>query len=170
MAIIFFHFLFSVLSFLWFQLFFFLWSKRHFIYIYKICTYVCAYACILNYIHNCILQAPRKEWSKQSSDKTEGTDFSSISTQRSHHSFYKERRADFGMVRDPGEEVWVGIRELQLCFPFCRGLWFKDVSAKQRNICWGVELVRLPLPGIPPHCSLPKLPTQSSALFSLLSE
>ncbi|XP_023793189.1 uncharacterized protein KIAA1671 homolog isoform X1 [Cyanistes caeruleus] len=42
-------------------------------------------------------KAPRKEWSKQSSDKTEGTDFSSVSTQRSHHSFYKERRADFGM-------------------------------------------------------------------------
>uniref|UniRef100_A0A8C3P0X6 KIAA1671 n=1 Tax=Cyanoderma ruficeps TaxID=181631 RepID=A0A8C3P0X6_9PASS len=42
-------------------------------------------------------KAPRKEWSKQSSDKTEGTDFSSVSAQRSHHSFYKERRADFGM-------------------------------------------------------------------------
>ncbi|XP_014730361.1 PREDICTED: uncharacterized protein KIAA1671 homolog [Sturnus vulgaris] len=42
-------------------------------------------------------KAPRKEWSKQSSDKTEGTEFSSVSTQRSHHSFYKERRADFGM-------------------------------------------------------------------------
>ncbi|XP_039580206.1 uncharacterized protein KIAA1671 homolog isoform X1 [Passer montanus] len=42
-------------------------------------------------------KAPRKEWSKQSSDKIEGTDFSSVSTQRSHHSFYKERRADFGM-------------------------------------------------------------------------
>ncbi|XP_053815738.1 uncharacterized protein KIAA1671 homolog isoform X1 [Vidua chalybeata] len=42
-------------------------------------------------------KAPRKEWSKQSSDKTEGTDFSSVSTQRSHHIFYKERRADFGM-------------------------------------------------------------------------
>ncbi|XP_056359887.1 uncharacterized protein KIAA1671 homolog isoform X1 [Oenanthe melanoleuca] len=42
-------------------------------------------------------KTPRKEWNKQSSDKTEGTDFSSVSTQRSHHSFYKERRADFGM-------------------------------------------------------------------------
>ncbi|XP_058672980.1 uncharacterized protein KIAA1671 homolog isoform X1 [Ammospiza caudacuta] len=42
-------------------------------------------------------KAPRKEWSKQSSDKTEGTDFSSVSAQRSHHSFYKERRSDFGL-------------------------------------------------------------------------
>ncbi|XP_031983400.1 uncharacterized protein KIAA1671 homolog isoform X2 [Corvus moneduloides] len=42
-------------------------------------------------------KASRKEWSKQSSDKTEGTDFSSVSAQRSRHSFYKERRADFGM-------------------------------------------------------------------------
>ncbi|OWK61208.1 Uncharacterized protein KIAA1671 [Lonchura striata] len=42
-------------------------------------------------------KAPRKEWNKQSSDKTEGTDFSPLSTQRSHHIFYKERRADFGM-------------------------------------------------------------------------
>ncbi|XP_063272433.1 uncharacterized protein KIAA1671 homolog isoform X2 [Prinia subflava] len=42
-------------------------------------------------------KAPRKEWSKQSPDKTEGTDFSSVSTPRSHQSFYKERRADFGM-------------------------------------------------------------------------
>ncbi|XP_063028896.1 uncharacterized protein KIAA1671 homolog isoform X1 [Melospiza melodia melodia] len=42
-------------------------------------------------------KAPRKEWSKQSSDKTEGTDFSSVSAQRSHHSFYKEKRSDFGL-------------------------------------------------------------------------
>nr|XP_005495129.1 uncharacterized protein KIAA1671 homolog isoform X1 [Zonotrichia albicollis]XP_014128249.1 uncharacterized protein KIAA1671 homolog isoform X1 [Zonotrichia albicollis] len=42
-------------------------------------------------------KAPWKEWSKQSSEKTEGTDFSSVSAQRSHHSFYKERRSDFGL-------------------------------------------------------------------------
>ncbi|KFW83336.1 Uncharacterized protein KIAA1671 [Manacus vitellinus] len=41
-------------------------------------------------------KASRKEWTKQSSDKTEGTDFSSVSAQRSRHSFYKERRVDFG--------------------------------------------------------------------------
>ncbi|XP_009079261.1 PREDICTED: uncharacterized protein KIAA1671 homolog [Acanthisitta chloris] len=41
-------------------------------------------------------KASRKEWSKQSSDKPEGTDFSVVSAQRSRHSFYKERRADFG--------------------------------------------------------------------------
>ncbi|XP_050174315.1 uncharacterized protein KIAA1671 homolog isoform X2 [Myiozetetes cayanensis] len=40
-------------------------------------------------------KASRKEWTKQSSDKTEGTDFSSVSAQRSRHSFYKERRVDF---------------------------------------------------------------------------
>ncbi|XP_057269169.1 uncharacterized protein KIAA1671 homolog isoform X1 [Pezoporus wallicus] len=34
-------------------------------------------------------KALRREWSKQSSD---GADFSLVSTQRSHHSFYKERR------------------------------------------------------------------------------
>ncbi|XP_054075039.1 uncharacterized protein KIAA1671 homolog isoform X1 [Rissa tridactyla] len=39
-------------------------------------------------------KASRKEWTKQSSDKPDGTDFSLGSTQRSHHSFYKERRAD----------------------------------------------------------------------------
>ncbi|XP_010008268.1 PREDICTED: uncharacterized protein KIAA1671 homolog [Nestor notabilis] len=38
-------------------------------------------------------KASRREWSKQSSD---GADFSLVSTQRSHHSFYKERRADDG--------------------------------------------------------------------------
>ncbi|KAL9834484.1 uncharacterized protein KIAA1671 homolog isoform 1-T3 [Geothlypis trichas] len=42
-------------------------------------------------------KAPRKEWSKQSSDKTEGTDFAPVSAQRSHHSFYKERRSDFNL-------------------------------------------------------------------------
>ncbi|KAM6404100.1 uncharacterized protein KIAA1671 homolog [Rhynochetos jubatus] len=38
----------------------------------------------------------RKEWTKQSSDKTDGTDFSFVSAQRSRHSFYKDRRADTG--------------------------------------------------------------------------
>ncbi|XP_030356901.1 uncharacterized protein KIAA1671 homolog [Strigops habroptila] len=36
-------------------------------------------------------KASRREWSKQSSDRT---DFFLVSTQGSHHSFYKERRAD----------------------------------------------------------------------------
>ncbi|KAF1396933.1 hypothetical protein FQV24_0012946, partial [Spheniscus mendiculus] len=38
-------------------------------------------------------KASRKEWTKQSSD---GTDISLVSTQRSRHSFYKDRRADNG--------------------------------------------------------------------------
>ncbi|XP_010161039.1 uncharacterized protein KIAA1671-like, partial [Antrostomus carolinensis] len=38
-------------------------------------------------------KASRKEWTKQSSDRT---DFSLVSTRRSHHSFYKDRRADNG--------------------------------------------------------------------------
>ncbi|XP_068019392.1 uncharacterized protein KIAA1671 homolog isoform X1 [Melanerpes formicivorus] len=41
-------------------------------------------------------KAPRKEWSKQSSDRPEGTDFSLASTPRSRHSFYKERKVDSG--------------------------------------------------------------------------
>ncbi|KFP57410.1 Uncharacterized protein KIAA1671, partial [Cathartes aura] len=41
-------------------------------------------------------KASRKEWTKQSSDKTDGTDLSLVSTQRSRHSFYKDRRADNG--------------------------------------------------------------------------
>ncbi|XP_072735729.1 uncharacterized protein KIAA1671 homolog isoform X1 [Ciconia boyciana] len=41
-------------------------------------------------------KASRKEWTKQSSDKTDGTDFSLVSTQRSRHSFYKDRRTDNG--------------------------------------------------------------------------
>ncbi|XP_053938056.1 uncharacterized protein KIAA1671 homolog isoform X1 [Cuculus canorus] len=42
-------------------------------------------------------KASRTEWTKQSSDKTEGTNFSLVSTQRSRHSFYKDRRTDNGM-------------------------------------------------------------------------
>ncbi|KAM6051121.1 LOW QUALITY PROTEIN: uncharacterized protein KIAA1671 homolog [Theristicus caerulescens] len=38
----------------------------------------------------------RREWTKQSSDKTDRTDFSLVSTQRSRHSFYTDRRADNG--------------------------------------------------------------------------
>ncbi|KFO13283.1 Uncharacterized protein KIAA1671, partial [Balearica regulorum gibbericeps] len=34
-----------------------------------------------------------KKWTKQRPDKTDGTDFSLVSTQRSCHSFYKDRRA-----------------------------------------------------------------------------
>ncbi|XP_075626155.1 uncharacterized protein KIAA1671 homolog isoform X1 [Balearica regulorum gibbericeps] len=41
-------------------------------------------------------KASRKEWTKQRSDKTDGTDFSLVSTQRSCHSFYKDRRAANG--------------------------------------------------------------------------
>ncbi|XP_050762925.1 uncharacterized protein KIAA1671 homolog isoform X1 [Gymnogyps californianus] len=41
-------------------------------------------------------KASRKEWTKQSSDKTDGTDLSLVSTQRSRHSFYKDRWADNG--------------------------------------------------------------------------
>ncbi|XP_032850897.2 uncharacterized protein KIAA1671 homolog isoform X1 [Tyto alba] len=41
-------------------------------------------------------KASKKERTKQSSDKTDGTDFSLVSTQRSRHSFYKDRRADNG--------------------------------------------------------------------------
>uniref|UniRef100_A0A8C0FJ61 KIAA1671 n=1 Tax=Bubo bubo TaxID=30461 RepID=A0A8C0FJ61_BUBBB len=41
-------------------------------------------------------KASRKEWTKQSSDKTDGTEFPLVSTQRSRHSFYKDRRADNG--------------------------------------------------------------------------
>ncbi|XP_075024263.1 uncharacterized protein KIAA1671-like [Calonectris borealis] len=41
-------------------------------------------------------KASRKEWTKQSSGKTDGTDFSLVSAQRSRHSFYKDRRADNG--------------------------------------------------------------------------
>ncbi|XP_010157651.1 PREDICTED: uncharacterized protein KIAA1671-like [Eurypyga helias] len=41
-------------------------------------------------------KASRREWTKQSSDKTDGTDFALVSTQRSCHSFYKDRRADAG--------------------------------------------------------------------------
>ncbi|XP_071427960.1 uncharacterized protein KIAA1671 homolog isoform X1 [Pithys albifrons albifrons] len=41
-------------------------------------------------------KASRKEWTKQSPDKAEGTDFSLVSAQRSRHSFYKERRVDLG--------------------------------------------------------------------------
>ncbi|XP_075291124.1 uncharacterized protein KIAA1671 homolog isoform X2 [Opisthocomus hoazin] len=41
-------------------------------------------------------KASRKEGTKQSSDKTGGTDFSLVSTQKSRHSFYKDRRADDG--------------------------------------------------------------------------
>lgn len=62
------------------------------------------------------------------------------------------------------EGFWGGIRELQLCFPFCKGLWQEDVSAKQRSICWGGELVTLPLPGIPPHCSFQSFQHEASAL------
>ncbi|KAM6112159.1 uncharacterized protein KIAA1671 homolog [Pterocles gutturalis] len=36
----------------------------------------------------------RKEWTKQSLDKTDGADVSLVSTQRSRHSFHKDRRAD----------------------------------------------------------------------------
>ncbi|XP_054248577.1 uncharacterized protein KIAA1671 homolog isoform X1 [Indicator indicator] len=39
-------------------------------------------------------KASRKEWTKQSSDRPEGTDFSLASTLRSHHSFYRERKVD----------------------------------------------------------------------------
>ncbi|KAM6297958.1 uncharacterized protein KIAA1671 homolog [Aegotheles albertisi] len=42
-------------------------------------------------------KASRKEWTKLSSDKTDGADFSLGSTQRSHPSFSKERRADSRM-------------------------------------------------------------------------
>ncbi|KAM9625144.1 uncharacterized protein KIAA1671 homolog isoform 2-T5 [Morphnus guianensis] len=42
-------------------------------------------------------KASRKEWTKQSSDKADGTDFSLVSTQRSRHSFYKDRRTENGM-------------------------------------------------------------------------
>ncbi|XP_074966705.1 uncharacterized protein KIAA1671 homolog isoform X1 [Phalacrocorax aristotelis] len=38
----------------------------------------------------------RKEWTKQSSDKPDLTEFSLVSTRRSHHSFHKDRRADNG--------------------------------------------------------------------------
>ncbi|KFQ72516.1 Uncharacterized protein KIAA1671, partial [Phaethon lepturus] len=41
-------------------------------------------------------KASRKDWTKQSSGKTDGTDFSLVSTQRSCHVFYKDRRADKG--------------------------------------------------------------------------
>ncbi|XP_014800296.1 PREDICTED: uncharacterized protein KIAA1671 homolog [Calidris pugnax] len=41
-------------------------------------------------------KAFRKEWTKPSSDKTDGTDFSLGSARRSRHSFYKDRRADEG--------------------------------------------------------------------------
>ncbi|KFV77361.1 Uncharacterized protein KIAA1671 [Dryobates pubescens] len=41
-------------------------------------------------------KAPRKGWTKQSSDRPEGTDFSLASTPRSRHSFYKERKVDNG--------------------------------------------------------------------------
>ncbi|XP_009870561.1 PREDICTED: uncharacterized protein KIAA1671-like [Apaloderma vittatum] len=41
-------------------------------------------------------KASRKDWTKQSSDKPDGTDFSSVSAPRSRHSFYKDRRADNG--------------------------------------------------------------------------
>lgn len=37
------------------------------------------------------------------------------------------------------EGFGVGIRELQLCFPFCKELWFKDVSAKQREAFVGLN-------------------------------
>ncbi|XP_042684574.1 uncharacterized protein KIAA1671 homolog isoform X1 [Centrocercus urophasianus] len=40
-------------------------------------------------------KAPRKEWTKQSSEKTDGREFSFVSTQRRSHSFfYKDRRAE----------------------------------------------------------------------------
>ncbi|XP_068268780.1 uncharacterized protein KIAA1671 homolog isoform X1 [Nyctibius grandis] len=41
-------------------------------------------------------KASRKEWTKQSSDRTDETDFSSCPTPRSRHSFHKDRRADNG--------------------------------------------------------------------------
>ncbi|KAM9280802.1 uncharacterized protein KIAA1671 homolog [Morus bassanus] len=41
-------------------------------------------------------KASRREWTKQSSNKPDGTEFSLISTQRSCRSFYKDRRADNG--------------------------------------------------------------------------
>ncbi|XP_009705257.1 PREDICTED: uncharacterized protein KIAA1671-like, partial [Cariama cristata] len=41
-------------------------------------------------------KASKKEWTKQSLDKTAGPDFSLVSTRRSRHSFYKDRRADNG--------------------------------------------------------------------------
>ncbi|XP_026715224.1 uncharacterized protein KIAA1671 homolog [Athene cunicularia] len=41
-------------------------------------------------------KASRKEWTKQSSDKTDGPEFPLVSAQRSRHSFYKDRRADNG--------------------------------------------------------------------------
>ncbi|XP_015733681.1 uncharacterized protein KIAA1671 homolog isoform X1 [Coturnix japonica] len=40
-------------------------------------------------------KAPRKEWTKQSSEKTDGREFSFVSTQRRSHSFfYKDRRTE----------------------------------------------------------------------------
>ncbi|KAM6247121.1 uncharacterized protein KIAA1671 homolog isoform 1-T2 [Porphyrio hochstetteri] len=41
-------------------------------------------------------KASRKEWTKQRLDKPDGTDFSLASIQRSRHSFYKERRVEYG--------------------------------------------------------------------------
>lgn len=131
LAIIFFHFAFSALSFLCFVVVF-----LGILYIYQICIYVCAYACTFNYIHNCILQAPRKEWSKQSSDKTEGTDFSSVFAQRSHHSFYKERRADFGMVRDPRRRGLGWAQGAAVLFSFLQRAVVEGCAAKQGSICW----------------------------------
>nr|XP_009683091.1 PREDICTED: uncharacterized protein KIAA1671 homolog [Struthio camelus australis] len=39
-------------------------------------------------------KASGKEWTKQSSEKADGTDFTLVSIQRRSHSFYKDRRAD----------------------------------------------------------------------------
>ncbi|XP_065595094.1 uncharacterized protein KIAA1671 homolog isoform X1 [Cyrtonyx montezumae] len=42
-------------------------------------------------------KAPRREWTKQSSEKTDGREFSFVSTQRRSHSFfYKDRRTESG--------------------------------------------------------------------------
>lgn len=76
-------------------------------------------------------QVSRKEWTRQSSDRPGGTDFSLVSTPRSRPSLYKDRRVDSGTVGCVGGGSWAGawggMREVppdssQHCFPFGKEL------------------------------------------------
>uniref|UniRef100_A0A8C9EZ89 Uncharacterized protein n=1 Tax=Pavo cristatus TaxID=9049 RepID=A0A8C9EZ89_PAVCR len=79
-------------------------------------------------------KAPRKEWTKQSSEKTEGREFSFVSTQRRSHSFfYKDRRAESITVCYFGGGSWVRgeIREMQ------PGLFHSELFSLFSNSCGG---------------------------------